>query len=241
MNSPLQDILCSLAFCATAGVTTKSLDERAEWLCKVHNVRPAFKGYTAPGHKTPFPAALCVSVNSEVIHGIPGDYIIKEGDVVKLDMGIEKDGEYDDGALTVLIGTLDPETGRLLGTTASARKLVQATAEALEAGCAVAKAGRTTHDIARAIEAVAKKHDLHVVHGYGGHGIGSEIHMAPSVPNEIEPDSKPEVLKAGMRIAVEPMFATASSGFTHVASDTWTVKLRNGGLAAHFERTVEIH
>lgn len=240
MNSPLQDILRSLASCTTAGVNTKFLDDQAERLCSLYGVRAAFKGYAAPGHKTPFPASLCVSVNSEVIHGIPGDYVIQEGDVVKLDMGIEKDGEYDDGALTVLVGTLDPRTGRLLGCTASARKLVQATAEALEAGCAVAKAGRTTHDIARAIEAVAKKHDLHVVHGYGGHGIGSEIHMAPSVPNEIEPDSKPEVLKAGTRIAIEPMFST-NHGHTFVAKDTWTVKLHNGGLAAHFERTVEIH
>src|SRR5208337_5199500 len=110
------------------------------------------------------------------------------------------------------------EEGKLRGPSASARKLVRATAEALEAGCAVAKAGKTTHDIARAIEAVAKKYDVHVVHGYGGHGIGNAIHLAPSIPNEIETGSKPEVLKAGMRIAVEPMFATASSGFTHVAS-----------------------
>ena len=240
MNSPLQDILRAIAASASAGVTTKFLDEQAERLCRMHNVRPAFKGYTAPGHKTPFPAALCVSVNSEVIHGIPGDYVIQEGDVVKLDMGIEKDGEYDDGALTVLIGTVDEE-GKLRGPSSAARRLVQATAEALEAGCAVAKAGKTTHDIARAIEAVAKRNDLHVVHGYGGHGIGSSIHMEPSVPNEIEPNSKPDVLKAGTRIAIEPMFATASNGITFTAADTWTVKLRSGGLAAHFERTVEIH
>jgi methionyl aminopeptidase len=240
MDSPLQDILRSLASCATAGVTTKFLDDQAERLCSLYGVRAAFKGYTAPGHKTPFPASLCVSVNSEVIHGIPGDYVIQEGDVVKLDMGIEKDGEFDDGALTVLIGTIDPETGRLLGCTAAARRLVQATAEALEAGCAQAKAGKTTHDIARAIEAVAKKNDVFVVHGYGGHGIGNAIHLAPSIPNEIETGSKPEVLKAGTRIAIEPMFCTASFGITYVASDGWTVKLRNGGIAAHFERTVTL-
>jgi len=238
MDSPLQDILRLLAASASAGMTTKALDAQAELLCSLHDVRPAFKGYTAPGHKTPFPCALCVSVNSEVIHGIPGDYVIQEGDVVKLDMGIEKDGEFDDGALTVLIGTVDEE-GKLRGPSASARKLVRATAEALEAGCAVAKAGKTTHDIARAIEAVAKKNDVYVVHGYGGHGIGSEIHMAPSVPNEIEENAKPEVLKAGQRIAIEPMLAT-NHGHTYVAKDTWTVKLHGGGLAAHFERTVLI-
>jgi methionyl aminopeptidase len=240
MESPLQDILRELAGMVTSGIDTKQIDDQAAALCEQHGVKAAFKGYKPPNYGGPngFPATCCVSINEEVIHGIPGDRKVEEGDVVKIDMGIEKDGQFDDGAVTVLVGTLDPKTGRLLGTSAVARKLVAATAEALEAGVAAAKAGNTTHDIAAAVEAVAKKYDLHVVHGYGGHGIGEQLHMEPHIPNEVD-GSAPVTLEAGKRIAIEPMFGT-NHGFTYLAPDGWTVKLRNGGLAAHFERTITV-
>lgn len=241
METLLNSILNTLAAMVQPGVTTKYLDEQAERLCSLHNVKAAFKGYKPPGFggEEGFPNTICVSVNEEVIHGIPSDRKIAEGDVVKLDMGIEQNGQFDDGATTVLVGRIDPKTGHILGTSSTARKLVGATREALEAGVAQAKAGKTTHDIAKAIEAVAEKHSLHVVHGYGGHGIGEQLHMEPHVPNEIVGDTKPVELKPGMRIAIEPMFGT-NHGFTYVAKDGWTVKLRNGGLAAHFEQTVTI-
>jgi len=241
MEKTLNSILNTLAAMVAPGITTKYLDEQAELMCSIHNVKPAFKGYKPEGFGKPegYPNSLCVSINDEVIHGIPSDRKIQEGDVVKLDMGIEKDGQFDDGATTVLVGEYDVKTGHIYGVSAMARKLVKATKEALEAGVAQAKAGKTTHDIAAAVEAVAKKYDLHVIHGYGGHGIGEQLHMEPHVPNEVAGSAGPVELKPGMRIAIEPMFGT-NHGFTQVAKDGWTVKLRNGGLAAHFEQTVTI-
>jgi len=242
MDSPLSNILDALAAMVTPGITTKFLDDQAELMCSLHKVTPAFKGYKPPnfGGENGFPNSACISLNDEVIHGIPSDRKIQEGDVVKIDMGIEKDGQFDDGARTVLCGRIEEKTGHVLGTSATARKLVRATKEALEAGLAQAKAGKTTHDIAKAISAVADKYGVHVIHEYGGHGIGEQLHMEPHVPNEIDPRTGPAVeLKAGMRIAIEPMFGT-NHGFTYVAKDGWTVKLRNGGLAAHFEQTVTI-
>ena len=241
MEKTLNSILNTLAAMVAPGITTKYLDEQAELMCSIHNVKPAFKGYKPEGFGKPegYPNSLCVSINDEVIHGIPSDRKIQEGDVVKLDMGIEKDGQFDDGATTGLVGEYDVKTGHIYGVSAMARKLVKATKEALEAGVAQAKAGKTTHDIAAAVEAVAKKYDLHVIHGYGGHGIGEQLHMEPHVPNEVAGSAGPVELKPGMRIAIEPMFGT-NHGFTQVAKDGWTVKLRNGGLAAHFEQTVTI-
>lgn len=240
MDSPLQGMIDTLAKLVAPGVTTNHLDGMAAMLCGVHGVKPAFLGYKPEnfGGENGFPANICVSINEEVIHGIPSERKIVEGDVVKIDMGIEKDGQFDDGATTVLCGTWNEEKQRIEGISAMARKLVKATKEALDAGVAQAKAGNTTHDIAAAVEAVAKEYDLHVIHGYGGHGIGEKLHMEPHVPNEVAGSTPPVTLKSGMRIAIEPMLAT-NSGFTYVAPDGWTVKVRSG-LAAHFEQTVTI-
>ena len=240
-DSPLQKMLETLAAFVIPGISTQTIDTHAKELCTLYNVKPAFLDYKPPsfGGDKGFPAYCCVSINDEVIHGIPSETRTMElGDVVKIDMGIEKDGLFDDGAITVLCATVDKD-GKLEGTSATARKLVKATKEALEAGVVQAKAGKTTHDIAAAIEAVAKYHDLHVIHGYGGHGIGEQLHMEPHVPNEVAGSAPPVELTKGMRIAIEPMFGT-NHGFTYVAPDGWTVKLRNGGLAAHFEQTVTI-
>ena len=240
-NSPLQKILETLATLVVPGHNTKQIDDMAAFLCKEHDVKPAFLGYKPPnfGGAEGYPATACVSINDEVIHGIPSaERKMEEGDVVKIDLGIEKDGQFDDGAITVLCANKD-EDGKLIGTSAVSRKLVKATAEALDAGCAAAKAGATTHDIASAIEAVAKKYDLHVIHGYGGHGIGEQLHMEPHIPNEVAGAAPPVELKAGQRLAIEPMLGT-NHGFTYTAKDGWTIKLRNGGLAAHFERTITV-
>lgn len=239
-NSPLHAILESLATLVTPGTMTKKIDDMAAFLCDMHKVKPAFLGYKPHnyGGAEGYPATCCVSLNDEVIHGIPSaDRMISLGDVVKIDLGLEKDGQFDDGAITVLCATMDKD-GKLEGTSAAARKLVKATQEALDAGCAVARAGNTTHDIANAIEAVAKKYDLHVIHSYGGHGIGEQLHMEPHIPNEVAGSVGPIPLEAGKRIAIEPMFGT-NSGFTYLAEDGWTIKLRSG-LAAHFERTLTV-
>jgi methionyl aminopeptidase len=235
----LETIINTLAAAVKPGVTTKSLDEMAEALCVEHGVTAAFKSYKPPNFGTPegFPASICVSIDNEVIHGIPGDRKIEEGMVVKIDFGTKEqvtnaDGYlvnyYDDGATTVLVGDCS----------SVARRLVKATKEALEAGVAKAVGGNTTHDIAKAIEAVAKNYEVYVIHEYGGHGIGTELHMEPHIPNE-DDGSKPVTLIVGQRIAIEPMFAS-NHGFTYVDKDGWTIKLHRGGMAAHFERTVTV-
>lgn len=237
MDSPLQGILEVLAAMVAPGVTTKGIDDMAAFLIKMHNCKPAFLGYKPPnfGGEEGYPATCCVSINDEVIHGIPSeDRKIELGDVVKIDLGLEKDGQFDDGATTVLC-----HDGKMKGTSATARRLVACTKEALAAGVAAAKAGKTTHDIALAVEGVAKQYGFHVIHGYGGHGIGTALHMEPHVPNEVAGAAAPVKLEKGMRLAIEPMIGT-NHGFTYVAKDGWTIKLRNGGLAAHFEQTVTI-
>ena len=225
----LDQLLNILADLVRPGTTTMQLNDAAEAFCHLGKVEAAFKGYTPSGRnrKEGYPASICVSIDNEVIHGIPSDRKIEEGQVVKIDMGLLEDGQYDDGAITVLVGDCS----------ASARLLVKATKEALEAGVAQAKPGNTTHDIAKAIEAVAKKYGVYVVHGYGGHGIGEKLHMEPHIPNEID-GSMAVTLVAGQRLAIEPMFAT-NNGYTYVADDGWTVKTRSG-LAAHFEKTVTV-
>ena len=235
----LETIISTLAAAVKPGITTGSLDVMAEALCVEHGVKPAFKWYKPANFGTPegFPASVCVSIDNEVIHGIPRDRKIEEGMVVKIDFGtVEEitnvDGHrvnyYDDGATTVLVGDCS----------SVARRLVKATKEALEAGVAAAVGGNTTHDIAKAIETVAKDYEVYVIHDFGGHGIGTELHMEPHIPNELD-GSKPATLIIGQRVAIEPMFGS-NHGFTYVDKDGWTVKLHRGGLAAHFERTVTV-
>lgn len=233
MKSPLQDILQALASQAVEGATGLQLDAVAERMIAEAGFEPAFKGYS-PGGSTPvegFPNVLCVSINGEVIHGIPDNRKFAYGDVIGLDCGLkDAEGNFDDGALTVIIG------GDRAGS-ANARKLLKATREAIEAGIAKAVVGNTTHDISRAIQEVAQKYDVAVVEGYSGHGIGTALHMAPDVPNRVSGPAVP--LTSGMRLAIEPMFSSVK-GATKVAADKWTVKLAGGGVAAHFERTVTV-
>ena len=240
MSEPtiLETILNHVAALTVEGVQTKALDEAAAAMIRLLNVEPAFLGYIPDGSAVKgYPNVLCVSINGEVIHGIPGDRKIEDGDVVKLDCGIKTpDGQYDDGATTVLVGDCS----------SVARRLVKCTKAALEAGIAVAKAGNTNHDIGKAIEAVVTREGFAVIHGYGGHGIGEKLHMAPHIPNEMSykedgktPVDEPVTLVAGQRIAIEPMVAS-KRGYVYVAPDGWTIKIVGGGIAAHFEKTVTI-
>jgi len=238
-QSILELILETVAEHVSVGKKTIELDFMAANLIKLHNCTPAFLGYTPTGNASlkGYPNVLCVSINGEVIHGIPSERKIEDGDVVKLDCGIKMpDGQYDDGATTVLVGDCS----------STARRLVKSTKEALEAGIKQAKAGNTNHDIAKAIEAIAKRDGFAVVHGYGGHGIGTELHQEPHIANEMvykedgTPVDEPVTLVKGTRIAIEPMFAS-KRGFIEVAPDGWTLKIIGGGIAAHFEKTVTIH
>jgi methionyl aminopeptidase len=234
----LETIIDSLAKSIYEGRTGNDLERCAELLMDLHEVEPAFKGYQPKGFPGPYPAILCVSINGEVIHGIPDDRKFEDGDVVKIDCGIKEGDQFDDGATTVIVGR----------GSAAARRLVKAAQEALEAGVAAAKPGATTNDIAAAVEAVAKQYEVAVIHGYGGHGIGAELHMEPFIPNEVThhlenktqvPDVPPVELTKGMRIAIEPMFSS-NRGETVIDKNGWTVKIKGGGIAAHFERTVTV-
>lgn len=220
MDSPLQAILEELAQMVQEGQTGVYLDSLALELVRSRGCEPAFLGYKG------YPNTLCVSVNGDVIHGIPSSRPFQRGDVVSLDLGLRTpDGQCDDGALTVGISA-----------SSAMRHLIRSTRRALEAGIAAARPGNTTLDIGRAVKRVADREKLYVVKGWGGHGIGTELQTPPFVPNEPIGDSVR--LEPGMRLAIEPMLATKGER-AYIAGDGWTVRLYEG-TAAHFERTVTI-
>src|SRR5208282_5921191 len=174
----LEKILADLSAMSLVGSTGNKLETAAKFLLANYKVEPVFLGYKPQGQKEGYPNILCVSINNEVIHGIPDARPFEEGDVVKIDCGIRENGLVYDGATTVLIGPRDAE-GRVRGCSVAARQLVKVTQEALEAGILAAKAGNTNWTITEAIEGVAKKHGLNIVEGYGGHGITDVLHTPP--------------------------------------------------------------
>ena len=205
-----------------AGMKTRELNDIAERELKALGARPSFKGYRG------YPASLCVSINDEIVHGIPGERIIKEGDIVSLDFGAIVDGYQGDAAITVMVG----EAGLL------AKGLVDATRESLAAGIAAARAGSRLGDVSSAIQRYAESRGFTVIREYTGHGIGREMHEDPLVPNFGEPGTGPE-LKKGMTLAIEPMLTTGGWR-TKVGRDNWLVSTADGSLSAHFEHTVAI-
>jgi methionyl aminopeptidase len=204
------------------GVETRDLDEWTRaWIARAGG-KPAFLGYMD------YPAALCVSINDEVIHGIPGKRRIAEGDLVSLDCGIELDGLFSDMAVTVPVGKVSPQAARL----------VEVTAECLELGIAQALAGNRVHQISRAVFQRASAAGYGVVHQYCGHGVGFSQHEDPQVPNYVGPGANPR-LGAGMVLAIEPMI-NLGTGDVELEDDDWTVLTADGKLSAHCEHTVAI-
>lgn len=204
------------------GVTTLELDRIAEEEIRRRGARPAFLGYRG------FPRTLCTSVNDEVVHGIPGNRSLKEGDVVGVDCGAVVEGYYGDAARTLPVGRIDPERARLL----------RVTREALEAGIAAARPGGRVSDIGAAIEALAFTQGYGVVRDFVGHGVGTALHEEPQVPN-YGPAGRGSALKAGMVIAIEPMFNLGGPR-VKVDDDGWTVRTADGSASAHFEYTVAL-
>ncbi|HVP15677.1 MAG TPA: type I methionyl aminopeptidase [Terriglobales bacterium] len=204
------------------GVTTGELDRLAESFIRDHGGRPAFKGYRG------FPAAICPSVNEEVVHAIPGPRRLVEGDLVGVDVGVEMGGYYGDSARTFAVGEVSEE----------ARRLMQVTREALLAGIAQARAGNRIGDVSHAIQSAAEKHGYSVVESLVGHGIGREMHEEPRVPNFGLPHRGPRLM-IGQVLAIEPMVNTGSAEVV-TKPDGWTVVTRDGGLSAHFEHTVAV-
>jgi methionyl aminopeptidase len=205
-----------------AGMKTKELDAIAARELVRLGAKPSFKDYRG------FPANLCVSVNDEIVHGIPGERVLAEGDIVSLDLGAIFDGFQGDAALTVGIGEISREASRLIKTTELA----------LEAGINTACAGARLGDVSAAIQKYAESRGYSVIREYTGHGIGREMHEEPQIPNFGEKGTG-LVLERGMTLAFEPM-VSVGDWRTRVGSNHWTVSTADGSLAAHFEHTVAI-
>jgi methionyl aminopeptidase len=207
---------------AAPGVTTRELDAIASDVVRRRGCRPSFLGYHG------FPATICASPNSAIVHGIPDGYTLRNGDIVSIDAGAIYEGWHGDAAFTMAIGDVPDEV----------RRLLVVTEEALWNGLRMAIAGNRLGDVGHAIEATAKPHGYGVVREYIGHGIGRQMHEAPNVPNYGVP-GRGLKLKAGMALAIEPMFNLGTAE-TVVLDDGWTVVTADGALSAHFEHTVLI-
>ena len=211
-----------LASKARAGVTTADLDAAAEKFIRSQGATPAFKGYRG------FPGSICASPNSMVVHGIPGDYECKRGDVLSIDVGVVKDGWVADAAMTVPIGEVSAE----------ARKLLDVTKAALFAGVEQMQPGNHLGDVSAAIQKTAEIEGLSIIRTLVGHGIGREMHEEPQVPNFGEPGRGP-LLEVGTVLAIEPM-VNAGGPLVRSGDDGWAVYSDDGSLAAHFEFTVAV-
>ena len=208
------------------GVKTIELDKLAEKMIREAGGRPSFKNYKTLDDKFPYPASLCVSVNEEVVHGVPGERVLKDGDIVSLDLGMEYKGFYTDSAVTVSVGN----------TSEQAKKLIETTKKSLNLGVMAVKAGAFTGDVGYAVQSFAEKNGFNVVRKMVGHGLGRKVHEPPEIPN-FGVKGKGEILKEGEVIAIEPMI-TAGRHDIYLDKDWWTWKTKDGSLSAHFEHTI---
>lgn len=221
------EVLAGMREWVAPGVTTAELNDRAEALIVGRGGIPSFKGYP-PGSARPFPASICASVNEELVHGFPGPRVLREGDIISIDVGAIVDGYHGDAAITLPVGRVSQEAQRLLETTEGA----------LQAGIAAARMGRRSGDISAAIQRYVEQRGFSVVREYTGHGIGREMHEDPQVPNYGQP-RQGVVLREGLTVALEPM-VLAGDRAVRVLDDHWTVVSCDGGLTAHFEHTIAI-
>jgi methionyl aminopeptidase len=202
------------------GITTAEIESFVDAYIRENNAVPAFKGYRG------YPASICTSVNNEVIHGIPSDRVLKEGDILSVDLGVYKDGFYGDGAYTFPVGKIHPDAERLL----------KVTEEALYIGIENAKADNRVSDISYSIQNHVESNGFSVVRAFVGHGIGSELHEEPQIPNFGLPGRGPR-LRPGMTLAIEPM--VNEGGYeVLILDDGWTVVTMDGKLSAHFEHSI---
>lgn len=221
-NRIVAEILAGVKERVKPGVETRELDELAEEMCRRHRVEPAFKGYRG------YPRSLCISVNEEIVHGIPGPRRLKAGDLVSLDFGVKYQGYYGDAALTVAVGEIPPR----------ARELMEATEKALYAGIGQAKVGQHLSDISHAVQSVVEGAGFGVIREFVGHGIGRSLHEDPQIPN-FGPPGRGPVLQAGMTLAIEPM-TSMGAWQVRILKDGWTAVTQDSSLAAHYEHTVAV-
>jgi len=219
----LADVVEHLRGSVKPGLSTLEIDEDVEAFIAARGAKPAFKGYRG------FPATVCISINEEVVHGIPSAHRrVKEGDVVGLDLGCIVDGYYADCAFTLAIGDVPPKVQQLL----------DVTRESLDLAIQECRPGRRLSDVSHAVQAHVERHGLSVVRAFVGHGIGRALHEDPQVPNFGDPGRGPQ-LRPGMVLAIEPM-VTMGSWEVKVLDDGWTAVTRDGSLAAHFEHTIAV-
>ena len=221
-NTIVAEVFQQLRKAIAPDITTLELDQIAEEIVLSRGATPAFKGYRG------FPATLCVSVNEEVVHGIPSERRLKEGDIVSLDVGTKVKGYFGDGAITVPVGKVDQ----------AAEKLIQVTERALYIGIENTKLGNRLFDISYAIQAWVESNGFSVVRDFVGHGIGMDLHEEPQIPNFGPPHQGPR-LEKGMVFALEPMVNEGGHG-VKILSDGWTVVTTDGKRSAHFEHTIAI-
>ena len=221
-NTIVAEVFRELREMVVPGKTTQELDRMAEEIILSKGAIPAFKGYRN------YPATLCVSINEEVVHGIPGPRKLKEGDIVSIDVGVNLNGYFGDAAITLPVGEVDQGATRLL----------EVTEKALHIGIEAARVGNRLHDISHAIQKCVEGKGFSVVREFVGHGIGKNLHEEPQVPNFGSPGQGPR-LEKGMVFALEPM-VNAGSYEVRILSDGWTVVTADGKRSAHFEHTIAI-
>ena len=224
----LGNILAALESKVCPGVTTREIDTHAERFIREGGDVPAFKGYLPEGAGYPFPAALCISVNDEVVHGIPSDRVLMEGDIVTLDLGLTHKGFVVDAAISVPVGQID----------ATSQKLLEATRIALDRAIAAAQPGNRIGDISHATGQAFRGTGFSVVKVLGGHGVGASVHEEPYIANDGHPGTGP-VIEIGMVLALEPI-ANAGKASVMIANDGYTYRTRDGSRSAHFEHTILI-
>ncbi len=226
-NLIVAEVLAELRHRVRPGVTTAELDGVAEEMTRQRGAVPAFKGYEVAGRV--FPRSVCISINDEVVHGIPSEHrVLQEGDIVGLDFGVRYQGFYGDSALTVAVGRPDAEADRLM----------RATSEALQVGIEQVRVGNRLGDVSAAIQERAERDGFSIVREFVGHGIGKKLHEEPQVPNYGTPDRGVR-LRAGMVLAIEPM-VNAGAPEVFIKEDGWTAVTRDGSRSAHFEHSVAV-
>ncbi len=207
------------------GIHTKVLDKLVAEEMQRRGVVASFKGYQG------YPASVCISINDEVVHGIPGSRVVRDGDVVSIDLGVLYKGFHTDAALTVGVGAIGERAARL----------IEVTKESLAEGVKYARVGNRVSDISAAVQRYVEDAGFGVVREYTGHGVGRRLHEDPQIPNFVDPDDRERgpLLRVGMTLAIEPM-VTAGGWRTRVASNQWTVLTLDGSLSAHFEHSVAV-
>jgi methionyl aminopeptidase len=224
----LADIMQKISDAVKPGITTSELNKLAEELIFKFGVKSSFKGYKSGGYENVYPAALCASVNEEIVHAIPSGRFLMEGDIISLDCGIWHKGLCTDMAVTVPVGKIDPETSRL----------IRVTKKALKRAFKKIRPGNTTGDIGNTVQRYVEDQGFNVVRNLVGHGVGREVHEDPAIPNFGKRRSG-ELLKTGMTIAIEPMVVMGDWKIDD-CEDGFGVKTMDGALSAHFEHTVVV-